>query len=468
MSDTIYCEHCGAPNAADAKTCVSCGKDPLPEEHLLLDFLKEHTKSALKDKAEDTVYNVIKNWLLSHLYGLLVTVTVISSTVAAVVSNSANPRIVHFPETPARESSVSGNTGLRTEGLYSGEVIHSDAGDLYWKYDSRNIADTGALGNFMKTGEYENSYVLNKNGTEQILFTAYGFGDTALLRNRIYYSELINGINILSCIETDGSYSRQFGEGLIQGTDSTGRYLYYSPSGSYGIGVIDTDTDRQSVISRDIRYLTCRRDTVYAQRTEGNILTLYAMNTDGSGLRELCTVEGNQYITTAMMHFNNDTVYFSCGSIEGTGGFYQGGRVIRVNNDGSGMQVLAGESVPAGADFTVLSDGTVAAHTRDQEEDVLFFQPMRSWKRTNSGVYWINAETGEEELILSNEEYASGSLTAAFETVRRNGSLVYFRIHYMEEDSSGDLGWRQGYRRVRSVLMMKDLKSKTIRILNEY
>jgi hypothetical protein len=93
---------------------------------------------------------------------------------------------------------------------------------------------------------------------------------------------------------------------------------------------------------------------------------------------------------------------------------------------------------------------------------------MRSWKRTNGGVYWINAETGEEELILSNEEYTSGSLTAAFETVRRNGSLVYFRIHYMEEDSSGDLGWRQGYRRVRSVLMMKDLKSKTIRILNEY
>ena len=39
MSDTIYCEHCGTENAADAKTCISCGKDPLPEDHLFLDFL---------------------------------------------------------------------------------------------------------------------------------------------------------------------------------------------------------------------------------------------------------------------------------------------------------------------------------------------------------------------------------------------------------------------------------------------
>lgn len=89
MENKRYCIFCGAENDADADVCCACGKTMHPKDHLLKDYLYRKTKDSLKGKAEDSFLSVLKNWILSHLYGLVVTVSLITVLAFRVISSSA-------------------------------------------------------------------------------------------------------------------------------------------------------------------------------------------------------------------------------------------------------------------------------------------------------------------------------------------------------------------------------------------
>ena len=83
MADKKYCIYCGAENSVTAETCVHCEQNLLPKESLLKDFLVERVKDELKGNLQDTIYDAIKNFLLSHLYGTVMTVSIVSYAVVA-------------------------------------------------------------------------------------------------------------------------------------------------------------------------------------------------------------------------------------------------------------------------------------------------------------------------------------------------------------------------------------------------
>ena len=73
-----FCPWCGESHPADAATCPHCGK-PLPaKDHLFRRFLIDHTKDKLKGDIEDSLFEAIKNYLLSHLYAMVVGLSVIA------------------------------------------------------------------------------------------------------------------------------------------------------------------------------------------------------------------------------------------------------------------------------------------------------------------------------------------------------------------------------------------------------
>lgn len=82
-----YCIYCGAENDAGGDACQSCGKTLSPKENLFVEYLIRKTKDKLKDEATGTVLDAIKNYLLSHLYGTVVTVSILAVTVATVVGS---------------------------------------------------------------------------------------------------------------------------------------------------------------------------------------------------------------------------------------------------------------------------------------------------------------------------------------------------------------------------------------------
>ncbi|MBR3345100.1 MAG: hypothetical protein IKG34_13005 [Solobacterium sp.] len=115
MSEKKYCIFCGAENSADADTCCACGRTMHPEEHLLKEYLYSKTKGKLKGKVEDSFLSVLKNWILSHLYGIVVTISLIALTVTTVsASFSSQPpyvRRISNPLTPAEQALAAENAG---------------------------------------------------------------------------------------------------------------------------------------------------------------------------------------------------------------------------------------------------------------------------------------------------------------------------------------------------------------------
>ena len=109
-----------------------------PKENLLIDFLLKRTKDKFRGSAEDSLYEVVKNFLLSHLYGVALTVSFVSALVTTAgamtpqVTRMSNEEIMHYLEmgrfnsgehagkdsgvypTPHHRSSHSSTSGART------------------------------------------------------------------------------------------------------------------------------------------------------------------------------------------------------------------------------------------------------------------------------------------------------------------------------------------------------------------
>ncbi len=81
-----YCIYCGAENDSSGETCIKCGKPLYPTEHQVRSYLVNEFKDQLKSKAEDSIFERIRDFLLAHLFGLLLTVSVIFTGFSAFAS----------------------------------------------------------------------------------------------------------------------------------------------------------------------------------------------------------------------------------------------------------------------------------------------------------------------------------------------------------------------------------------------
>ena len=82
--ENIYCVFYGAENNNKNEKCIKCKKDLHPKNHLFKDYLYDHIKDNLKDKVTDNVFSYIKNYIISHLYGTVMFVSVVFSTVMII------------------------------------------------------------------------------------------------------------------------------------------------------------------------------------------------------------------------------------------------------------------------------------------------------------------------------------------------------------------------------------------------
>lgn len=102
-----YCVFCGSENEAEQKTCAACGKELYPQENLLEEYLRKEAEDQIKGKVVGTVFDKLKNFLLSHLYGIALTVSVVFTAASAMVAlgSSSIPRdAVPLEQPPAADA----------------------------------------------------------------------------------------------------------------------------------------------------------------------------------------------------------------------------------------------------------------------------------------------------------------------------------------------------------------------------
>ena len=86
MEEIRYCIFCGSPLSDGSRRCPVCKKEIPLKESLFREYLYKNTKESLKEKIDDTLFSAVKNWLLSHLYGLVVSIVLISLAGVLLVS----------------------------------------------------------------------------------------------------------------------------------------------------------------------------------------------------------------------------------------------------------------------------------------------------------------------------------------------------------------------------------------------
>lgn len=100
MDEKVYCVWCGCKHVKKTEKCMACGKELDPKDRLLVDFLVEHTKDKFKGDLEDSLYEAIKNYLLSHLYGVVVTIAIVGAVTAAAAAPKPDAHIQPVEQPP--------------------------------------------------------------------------------------------------------------------------------------------------------------------------------------------------------------------------------------------------------------------------------------------------------------------------------------------------------------------------------
>lgn len=96
--DIQYCSACGSVNKKSAVICCECENKIKTKRLPFCDFLIGHLKSDVRDTVSTSVFSLIRKTLVSHLYGTVLTVSVIAT--ATVSAFCATPYIKQVKNPP--------------------------------------------------------------------------------------------------------------------------------------------------------------------------------------------------------------------------------------------------------------------------------------------------------------------------------------------------------------------------------
>ncbi len=215
-----YCTTCGAANKKSAHTCSEC-KNKMHKKHRpFFEFLKRRVKGWGFDKAKGKAFDLIKDFLYSHLYGVVLTVSVV--TTGSIVLSNSTPYIKNVNQSPfVSVSEEEEESGLDEEykdwcekhAIYmmSHYIDHSEA--VIWAHDGYTVS--------------EDNISLDEIYAERAIPGFPYRGTHAMMTDRVPLGMYHDGepdsprgvTEISDCV--DGSY--KFGE---QVTSSLGQTLY--------------------------------------------------------------------------------------------------------------------------------------------------------------------------------------------------------------------------------------------------
>ncbi len=119
-----YCTYCGAIQKKSQVNCTECEKKIRGEYRPFYDFVKKHAKDEASDAVKDTFFFYLKKYLLSHVYGIALSVTVVAATVSTVAA--MEPHIEKLPATGGNAPIV-----IQEEKPSAGPLTEDDLYDFY-------------------------------------------------------------------------------------------------------------------------------------------------------------------------------------------------------------------------------------------------------------------------------------------------------------------------------------------------
>lgn len=366
-------------------------------------------------------------------------------------------------------------------------------GDVYYRqYDGADVEASGMFGQFAAVpGTEKQMMVRHADGSTEVLFSDTGAGPIAILAGRFYLQTGEYADGRVYSVDMTGENRTELFDGRILAADEAGGRL-----------ICQSGTDLVSVRCADGQTVTLASGVTYAGLAGGRVyyssadaaddgahkgaLLFQSVRTDGSDARELARTEPDLYghpadtaATVVCMQAVGDNVYFSYGAYAGTAHVFQGGDILRVGADGSGLTKIADTaqegfyvSRRGGADYLYyvpdMGEHAVCRNvTTGAEEQAAFASPIDTPyvdAHTAEGSVYSD-ETGTPTVLFTAEDLAGydGKYGCGEETlylvdqVNIVGSLVFFRVLRGTHDAASDVGWRTSYTRTGAEVYCRDL-----------
>lgn len=127
--DMFYCDYCGGANKPSAVICEHCERKMRQGRSAFLMFLKANTKDKLLGDAKDGIFERIKDFLLSHLYGIVVSILVVTTAIAYAV-----PKDEYISTVPTASSVAVQESKIEPEPIVT-ELTDEDKEEIFKKLD---------------------------------------------------------------------------------------------------------------------------------------------------------------------------------------------------------------------------------------------------------------------------------------------------------------------------------------------
>ena len=90
-----YCIYCKSENDKKSKTCRVCNRKLKPIDELYLNYLKDNAKDKVSGDILDNVTDFITSFIKKHLYGIIMSITIVSVVTGnVIVNNNLNETII--------------------------------------------------------------------------------------------------------------------------------------------------------------------------------------------------------------------------------------------------------------------------------------------------------------------------------------------------------------------------------------
>ncbi len=374
-----------------------------------------------------------------------------------------------------------------------GEVVSEGSTLFYWRYNEGSFDRSGLMGSHYAKKGAVNELVMRTDAndplSETVIFTDCGSGVLCAAGGRIIYEADPEGSPTeLRSVRQDGTDPVRYGEGYLLGCIDSENVVWNTKdasSGEWSISILNIASGESvSYSEHDASYLGVFDGVLFFSESirEQNKMSVYAINPSDNSIVTLCTldmsfVESMAGPAVGEVHYlsvnEEKWLYFSYGSIAGSGVFYQGGKIARVKPDGTGFEILAGnDGSLAGADFTVNpEDGSIQEVSPSRVETTYYTGLTKYWKQEDDSIYAIREDTGENLSLFTAEDLSflktseEGLLILKY-AQNLNGK-AYARLEYNER-GEGDVGWRPAYDLKTGALLMKDFASGEVTVLYTY
>lgn len=129
----IYCTFCGEENNKEDLACKKCHRFLKRKDHPLIDYMEDKIKDEFTGGVKNTAFSIINNYIKSHLYGFVLTLSIIASTTTVIVNNRIQNDEVNYVReklTPTIASITYQGEGLSSYELAKKYVDAMESGNI--------------------------------------------------------------------------------------------------------------------------------------------------------------------------------------------------------------------------------------------------------------------------------------------------------------------------------------------------